>query len=177
MQDLTRPCPRISVTSEGEHVRIDIAPRRSLLAAAVGIWGGAILALPILAWVNAGFRPPSDWPILLTLIFCAVWAFAIFNWAWLQLWNLFGREEIHLLPGPGLLNRKRRLLLFRRGQVFRLDGISALNFHDERRGKGIRLKYIAFDYSGRRERLTQQLSDEEGAALLAGPLRGLRSTS
>ena len=62
-------------------------------------------------------------------------------------------------------------------QSFRLDLISAVDFYDERRAKGQRLKYIAFDYSGRRQRLTEQITDEEGAALLAGPLRSLGTSA
>ena len=90
---------------------------------------------------------------------------------WNALWNVFGQED--LVVSSTTLTREWRLLLFGRRHSFLIEKISSLRFHEQRRAKGIVLRYLACDHDGRQVRLTSQLEDGEGAALLDGPLSGL----
>jgi len=159
----------ILVKSEEAGTRVVIAPRRSILQVAVGLWGSLILGAPWAAWLTTtGLHFPPDWPLPLSLIFLVILSLATGAWIWHFLWNLFGRED--LLITSTTITRHWTLLFIERTESFAVAKVATIGLHERRVKGGIR-RYITFDYDGRVVRATSQLTEEEGRALLEGPLR------
>jgi hypothetical protein len=159
----------ILVKFEEAGARVVIGPRRSILQVAVGLMGSIVLGTPWAAWLaTTGLHLPPDWPLPVSIIFLVAWSLGTGVWIWQFLWNLFGRED--LLITATTITHHWTLLFIERTESFALAKVAAIRLHERRVKGGIR-RYIAFDYDGRVVRATSQITEEEGRALLEGPLR------
>ena len=85
-------------------------------------------------------------------------------------WKLYGSEELILTNES--LTLTRSLFGVKNSRTFSVSRIRGIRVQ-ERRTRRIVRRTIAFDYDGKHVSSTSQLSNEEGQALLEGPLRDL----
>jgi hypothetical protein len=161
-------------------LRIVIGPRRNTFNAIFGVVFLIVLVFSmfVVGVLISGWSPPSSAaPSSSALVLFWVWSIffvtmaglGTFNW----LWGIWGHWEIAL--SDTVLTRTAEIFSIRKSRSFSVQNITNVRINERKGSKGLVLRTVMFDCSGKAFHATLALSAEEAHELMTGPLGNLRS--
>ena len=163
---------RIREMRSGDTLRVIIGPRRNWLHVLFAVF--AAIGLSIAIQEPARDIISGKIPLGPTFFVCACFcgALAIVGMAVLNaLWVVWGIWEIVITNKT--ITTTRTLFSFVRSESFDRSDIRNLRLNEIKSGKGLIFRSVCIDYRGELKHLTPRVSEDEGYALMMGPLNDL----